>query len=117
MTNRARLIARLTTQSIPSKLKMELEHYMNVDRDTPEPGEAPFDMADAFFDAMEFGENNQDTALEKMCKLILIELGYYVPMSQTEIDNTYVTRGKAWNFKLKGVPYKGVTSFGEWLEK
>jgi dimeric dUTPase (all-alpha-NTP-PPase superfamily) len=87
---------------------------MWVDRDEPEEGESPYDLADAFLDAMEFGEDNQDGALVKICKLILIELGYYVPMSQKEIENSYVTRGTVWDFKLKGIPYKGVDS---WLEK
>jgi hypothetical protein len=96
---------------------MELEHYMWVDRDPPEPGETPYDLADAFEDADDFGVNNQDTELIKICKLILIELGYYVPMSQKEISNTYVTKGTVWSFKMKGIPYKEVDSFGGWLEK
>ena len=117
MTNRERLIARLTTQSIPSKLKVELDYYMSVDRDPPEEGELPYDMANAFLDAMDFAEDNQDKQLEHMCESILIELGYYIPMSQADINNTYVTRGKVWDFKLSGIPYKGQDSFGSWLEK
>ena len=96
---------------------MELNHYMLVDREEPEEGERPYDLADAFFDALDFGENNQDHVLSKICKMILVELGFYVPMSQKDIDNTYVTRGTVWDFKLKGIPYQGVDTYIDWLNK
>jgi hypothetical protein len=117
MSNRELLISRITTKKIPSKLKLELQHYMEVDRDEPEEGDAPYDIANAFFDAMDFAEDNQDTGLERICKLILIDVGFYKPMSQQDINNSYVTSGRVWDFKMNGIPYRGTDSIEQWLSK
>jgi hypothetical protein len=118
MNNREKLIFRLTNQPIRPELKNELDHFMNVDReDDLEPDEKAYDIVDAFEDAMRFAEDNRDHKLLLICRYILIQAGYYRPMTQKEIDNTVVSRGSVWDFKLKGIPYIGDDSFGSWLEK
>ena len=105
MTNREKLRARLQ-QGVSRDLQNELNHWMEIDRDPPEEGEQPYDVADAFLDV----ENLSDTEKAYVeyraeCRRILIDVGYYRIMPQKEIDDTIVTSGTKWAFKLKGVAY------------
>lgn len=114
MTNREKLKTVLLHPGLPNLMKSELNHFMEVDREDPDPGETPYDIVDAFDDVTRFAENNRDNNLLKMCRKIEIAVGQCVPMSQKDIDNTVVTSGTPWDFKLNGIPYVYVWG---WMDK
>lgn len=63
-----------------------------------------------------------DTSIEwaryrAACRSVLIDAGYYRPMSQEDIDSTLTSRGYPWDFKMKGIAYQGLESMQGWLEK
>jgi len=47
---------------------------------------------------------------KKELRALEIQLGIVRPISQKEMDNTYVTRGKKYDFKLNGIFYV----FNDW---
>ena len=108
MTNRERLIQRLQSE-VPLLLLTELRYQIAAEHD------GDYDIADAFLDALDVAESNQERALLKECRAILIGLGYYVEMTQDEISQTQVSRGTVWDFKIKGVAYRNISSLQEWL--
>ena len=97
--NGIRLVERLKTCS--EEMRTEIDFLVNgVDHELPEEGEEEYDEVQAFMDI-----DDRDDAFQRECRKILIDIGYYRVMPQAEIDSTYVSSGKKWDFKRKGIPY------------
>lgn len=105
MTNRQKLIERLKA-GVSEYLQEELEHFMDVD-----DREYEYDLADAFFDAESRAENLRNRKVITECRKIMIEMGAYIPMTQSDIESTAVSSGTAWCFKLNGIPYRLIWSY------
>jgi len=112
MTNRERLQARLC-QALPKWLEEEMQYQMH---DIEHEG--PYDVVDAFLDTEAVAEENASSKRERVdCHRILIDTGFYVPMTEAEIRATTTTRGRPWSFKLQGVAYRCLLSLSQWLEE
>lgn len=102
-------------QNAQKELAAEIDHWLNLDR------EYEYDVVSAIFDietrAEEWvadGDNRHKPLLDEVRK-ILIEIGFYRPMTQEEIENTYVSNGHSpWNFKLNEVAYTADETVEEW---
>jgi hypothetical protein len=90
--------------STPTLLK-ELEELLELA--LVEEWESIQTLEDVFEDTF----NKADTIKEwkpfrTPCRRVAIALGWFVPMTQEEIDMTVTNRGSVWDFKFDGVPYK-----------
>lgn len=110
MTNRQSTIERLKA-NISQYLREEIEHKLNIDR---EESDEVYDTCDALLEIYDMAECNSELKLIKECRLILIDLGFYRIMPQSEIDNTTVSRGTVWDFKIKGTAYTSDSTFNDW---
>ncbi len=87
-----------------------LEHYLTTQQEGEDwvEGTSQLDYCDAVFQCEQFAEeagSRGESALLRALREFLIEAGFYRIMPQEEIDRTYVSGGKKWNFKLRGVAY------------
>ena len=65
----------------------------------------PYSIKDCFDHLDDQSDGMSYKHLQTPCRRVNIALGVYVPMSQEQIDNTVVSHGKKWDFKLDGVAY------------
>lgn len=75
--DRAKFIAVLSANA-NARLREEVRYFMDVDERETEPGEAPYDMADAFSDACDFAERGGEKDLLAEARRILILSGDHV---------------------------------------
>jgi hypothetical protein len=95
----------------------EVMALLDVDR------EYPYDAVDATFDAedraeifLRDGSSPSARATLRGAREALIAIGFYRPMTDEEIQNTWTSSGRApWAFKLKGVAYTSDDSAEEWM--
>lgn len=80
-------------------LREEIDYSMSLDRDYE------YDELDALFDTECRAEDFKERGLLLSCRRLLITIGFYRVMPQNEIDNTWVSSGTKWDFKLGGVAY------------
>lgn len=104
MTNKDKLIQAL--QNIPLPLKAELEYFMDVEH------EGEYDIADAFNDAMDHAENNEDKKMFNLIKPILIEIGFVIPF---DVNKCVALGGKKYWFKANGNHYECVSSWESFI--
>jgi hypothetical protein len=115
--NRQRLIQRLQA-GIPTELVEEMAYYMDIDHSdwAVEEGQ-PYDLADAFSDVMDIAESNMDRRMTNIIRRILIDVGYYIPMTEEEVAGTATMGGtQKWDFKMGGIPYMGISDWQGWLD-
>lgn len=75
-------------------------------------------LLDAFLTLDDLSDTEQSLVRYRTaCRKVLIDAGFYRPMSQEEIDSTTTSRGYPWDFKMKGIAYRGSESMQGWLEK
>lgn len=84
----------------------EVQYHYEIEGEPDEPREWHHAFVDAFLQA----EDLNDRPLLIAFRKALIEVGGYRAMSARDLQNTVVTRGTKWEFKLNGVPYKPVYS-------
>lgn len=99
-------IAKLAITEINSRSKLgeEIGYYLGVQTENEEYSGKP-DYVDAVFQTECFAEDNEDRAMLKLARSLLIRAGYYRIMPQSEIDSTVVSLGAKWAFKQDGVAY------------
>jgi hypothetical protein len=80
--------------------------------------EYDYDELDALFDIEERSEHGSlaHRGLLKQCRQLLTQMGFYRAMPQDEIDNTWVSGGTKWHFKMGGVPYTSDYNASTWVE-
>ena len=89
----------------------ELDYWMNhLDH------EEACDIADAFVEVESLATDTNDRPMIAACRRVLIDAGYYQPMSDEVIARCVVSRGKAWDFSMSGVKYECVSGLTEWAE-
>jgi len=66
----------------------------------------PYSIAESFDHLDHMSDEPHYQYLRTPCRKVNIALGVYVPMTQEQIDNTNVSHGKKWCFKLGGVAYQ-----------
>ena len=93
-----------------AELLGEIEHQMSVDRDYP------YDEVCAVLDTEDRAETNDNRKLENQCRKMLVAIGFYRPMSQEEIDNTFVSSGTRWHFKMNGIAFTTDNTADEWID-
>ncbi len=91
----------------------EVQFHYELDGEPDEPKEWYHAFVDAFVQA----EDLNDRPLVIACRKALIEVGWYVPMTEWDLKNSKTTRGTVWEFKLNGVPYWNKTGgdLRKWL--
>lgn len=95
-------INRLILATSPANLLGEVSYLVHDIGDR----EYPYDELAALFDIEDRNEGPEgNRTLLRQSREMLVALGYYRPMPAEEIDNTIVSRGAVWAFKLKGVAY------------
>jgi hypothetical protein len=111
MTNRERLIAALA--SAPLSVAEEIGYRVqDVEH------EEAYDAADALVDLSDLADASDEwKEYRAPCRRLLIAAGYYQPMSERDINSTFVTRGKPWEFKMGGVAYRAAEAMSLWLER
>lgn len=80
-------------------LREEIDYSMTLDRDYI------YDELDALFDTEDRAEDFKERGLLVSCRRLLIEIGFYRVMPESEINNTYVSSGTKWDFRLNGTAY------------
>lgn len=118
MSNRDRLrasIEKLASKEIMAELVERVEIW-NEDPSMHDDGET-FDTVDAFIDLDDRAEEEPWRDLERWCRTILIDAGYYRPINEAELARVIVTSGKKYSFKLAGVKYDINGPLSTWLEK
>lgn len=98
--NRSEIIEKINAQA-SGFLREEIDHQMTVERDYE------YDELDALFDTEDNAEGWKKRGLLRQCRMLLIEIGFYRIMPQSEIDNTWVSGGTKWDFRLDGEAYTG----------
>ncbi len=88
------------------KLKDEIEYVKDTFAESADEGET-LSTGEALRRLMEDCDEKDSVAslFKTELRNLEIELGIVRPISQKEMDNTYVTRGKKYDFKLKGIYY------------
>jgi len=71
-----------------------------------EEWDEPYSIKDSFDHIDDQSDEHGHKHLQTPCRKVNIALGVYVPMTQEQIDNTVVSHGKKWDFKLGGVAYR-----------
>lgn len=91
---------------LSTKLKAEIKYLCDAFNDSGYDGETLSEL-EALRRLIEDsdGSDSVAAAFKNELKNIQIQLGIVRPISQKEMDNTYVTRGKKYDFKLKGIYY------------
>ena len=97
---RLEIICKINAQA-SGFLREEIDHQMTVER------EYEYDELDALFDTEDNAEGWGKRNLLTACRRLLIEIGFYRVMPQSEIANTWVSGGTKWDFRLDGQPYTG----------
>lgn len=113
-TNRDRLNQYLASTAISKDLAEEIDYLVNdVERDYE------YDASEALRDFQDRLEANAETrlAVYKEMRAILIELGFYRVMSDTEIKTTMVSRGTVWSFKSNKQAYKIAGPWSCWIDE
>ena len=92
--------------ALSDKLKAEIQFMQETFAESADDGEA-LSTAEALRRLMEDCDDKQTVAAEFKQELrkLEIELGITRVISQNEMDNTYVTRGKKYDFKANGIFY------------
>lgn len=94
----------------PGSFQEEINHFMLI-----EEREYDYDELCALFDTMNM--EGQERPVITVARTLLIEFGYYRPMPQEEIDNTYTSGGRVpWHFKLNGIRYTSDETEEEWFD-
>lgn len=96
-----------------ASFREELEHYLwGVD-----DREYEYDPVFAVFDIEDRnGLKEGDKRLLREARKLLIAIGYYRPMTDEDIRNTWVSSGTKWAFKMGGVPYDAVGPSESWCD-
>lgn len=89
----------------------EIEFHMDLERD----GEA-YDEVCGLLDVEDRAEMNSERKMLTEARRALVALGFYRPMPKEEIDNTYVTHGTKWHFKMNNVAYTTDHTVEKWME-
>jgi hypothetical protein len=104
-------IAIITSMAIP-ELMEELNYLLELDREEPEEGQAPYDLWYAFDDAYDqFESNGTSNYPRKMVENfrdISIALQWYQEVTEEELERTISTH-KKYAFKYKGKKYDFVS--------
>jgi hypothetical protein len=117
MANRDKLIQAIETSH--SKLKEEIMYHLeDVDHGQDEGENLDYDIVNAFEDAMNTIEDNNDYKdIQPYLKDLFIKIGYAVPKTREEIDRTIITSGKKYWFKKNGIFYDSVDSWERWINQ
>ncbi|AKF13603.1 hypothetical protein PHIN3_340 [Sinorhizobium phage phiN3] len=92
------------------EFQTEIGHFMGIDE-----REYDYDQVSALFDAMNM--EGQTRHVVTIARSLLIQFGFYRPMPQDEIENTYVSGGRVpWFFKLNGIRYTSDETDEEWFD-
>lgn len=97
-------------------LQAEINHLLDIDN-----REYKYDELTALFDLEDSLKYNwdktpQNRALLKLIRTIMIDMGYYRPMTGDEISSTFCSNGRVpWDFKLKTVAYTTDYPAEEWM--
>ena len=107
VTNREKLVNAM--QNAANNLRSEIQ-------DLVDDG---WDAVDAFTHIESLAEEGVEgwDGFKTPVRDVLIEAGYYRPMSEKEIANTTSTRGTVWDFKRKGQAYKSDEGLETWIDK
>ncbi|WP_334147831.1 hypothetical protein [Hyphomicrobium sp.] len=100
-----------------AEFRSEVDYLLDVDR------EYPYDAVDAALDALDRaegwvrdGSSPGARAVLRGAREALIAIGFFRPMADEEVENTFTSSGRApWAFKLKGVAYTSDDSAEEWM--
>jgi hypothetical protein len=77
--------------------------------------EYAYDPVFALFDIEERNEGaDGNRTLLREARRLLIAIGFYRPMTEADIRNTWVSRGTKWAFKMDGTPYEAVAPAETW---
>lgn len=98
MSSRIEIIGKIN-ELATGFLREEIDHQMTVERDYD------YDELDALFDIEDRAEIFKERGLLTACRRLLIEVGFYRAMPQEEINNTSISSGTTWYFKLGGTAY------------
>ena len=71
-----------------------------------EKWEEPYSIKDSFDYMDDLSYEPGYKHLQTPCRKVNIALGVYVPMTQEQIESTFVSHGKKWDFKLGGLAYR-----------
>lgn len=75
-----------------------------------------WDDIDAFLHIQDLSETEDGWKAFKIpCRKVLIDAGFYVPMTQEEIDSCWVSGGTVWDFKMQHVAYQCVSGLMGWV--
>ncbi len=117
MSNRNKLIRAIETAH--PKLKEEIMYHLeNVDHGQDEGKNLDYDIVNAFEDAMDTIEDNDEFKdLIPHLKNLFIKIGYAIPISKEVFSRTVVTSGKKYWFKRNGIYYDVADSWENWLKQ
>ena len=100
--NQKEIIEIIKTHASKELWKEVLDHnYMSQDWDEPYTLTESFDYVSELAECGDLWKH-----LKTPARKVQIALGEYVPMTEEQIENTYVSHGKKWDFKLGGIAYK-----------
>lgn len=87
----------------------EINYFLELDREDPEPDEHQYGMMDAFDDVWtQFDENGAAQYSRKYAENmrdLVIAIQWYQEITEEELDRTIVSHGKKYAFKHKGKKY------------
>lgn len=94
------------------EFQSEITYRLDVER------EYQYDTLSAFFDTVDHAEVSRNYGaasrrLFNVCKQVMIDIGYVIPMTQEDIDNTYSSNGRKWYFKKNNIAYDTHDYFNE----
>ena len=101
-------IIKLINEKVTGKLREAIRFYTyerGQDVDHDETDEDTYDELDALFDTVDLAEGWKARNLLIQCRKMLIDVGYYRVMPDSQIARTWVSSGTRWHFKMSGVAY------------
>lgn len=112
---RAEMI-KIILQHPDKEFQSEVQHHTHGIDDR----EYAYDEVTALFDIEQRAEDHAKKhadarRLLKIARDLLIQIGFYRVMPQDEINNTFVSSGTKWAFKLNGVAYTTDETTDEWM--
>ncbi|GEM_PF-5268240 len=130
-TNREKLVAEI--QKVGGEFVEDLKDRIDIFFEDPnalEEGET-YDLADALMDRLDDAENAKNAdwlnadekkkarAYIRQCNKILFAAGFFRPVSDKDLAEMVVTRGRKTEGMIKrnGVWHEPVSSYSAWLEK
>ena len=119
MSNRQKLIEAIYTLA-DKGMREDLEERIaiwNEEPDLHEEGET-FDIADAFIDLDDaLQSEGYDNKAGKLCDKILIRAGYYLPLTDEQLQNTVVCGGaKKYDLLRDGIKYRIDSAMSLWID-